>query len=39
MILKRNSENKGEEINILPDIDIEKIRCKNIVEILDLKKI
>ena len=38
MILKRNSENKGEEINILPDIDIEKELGANIVEILDLKE-
>ena len=38
MILKRNSENKGEEINILPDIDLEKELGANIVEILDLKE-
>ena len=38
MILKRNSENKDEEINVLPDIDLEKELGANIVEILDLKE-
>ena len=38
MILKRESENKEEEINVLPEIDLEKELGANIVDILDLKE-
>ena len=38
MILKRESDNKEEKINVLPEIDLEKELGANIVDILDLKE-
>ena len=38
IILKRESDNKEEKINVLPEIDLEKELGANIVDILDLKE-